>query len=120
MVANIVVTVNLLIALASGGVALVVFITPSFLLSSKTIVTAEAAFYAKFYAVRSLSLALMIAVSVAFRVPMWFTGFLFLGGLVQAGDAFIVANERNWRHALSPASAAAIHLLSALWLLAQP
>jgi len=108
---------NAAAALASGGFAAAAAVNPGVLLPEGHEATPAAAFYARYFAARSLPLAAMVVALVLRRSTDRLGTFLVLAGLVQAADALIGASYRNRGQTLAPAAAAALHLASARWLL---
>ena len=117
MLWKVIVTFNLLIALASGGFAVAALINPAFLLPSGSEVTPAVDFYVRYYAVRSLLLLSCIVILALLGSTSWLGGFLILAGLIQAGDVLIGTSYGSWQQILLPAIAAGIHLASARWIL---
>ena len=114
---KVIVTVNVLVAAASGVFAVAALIKPNLLLPSGSVVTSAADLYVKFYAARSLPLTGFIAALGLLGSTSWLGALLILAGLVQALDALIGLNYGNLGQTLFPAVAATIHFVSAGWLL---
>lgn len=112
-----IVTVNVLIVLASGIFAVAALIDPGLLLPSGSVVTPAADLYVRFYAARSLPLTGFIVALVLLGSTSWLGGLLILAGLIQALDSLIGLSYGNLGQTLFPAVAAVIHLVSASWLL---
>ncbi len=86
---KVIVTVNVLVAAASGIFAVAALINPNILLPSESVVTSAADLYVRFYAARSLPLTGFIAALGLLGSTSWLGGLLVLAGLVQALDALI-------------------------------
>ena len=114
---KVIVTANLLIALASGGFAVAALVNPASLLLGASEVTTAVSFYASYYAARSLPLTAFIVVLGLSGSTNWLGAFLIFAGLVQAGDALVATDYGGWEQILLPAVAAVVHLFSARWLL---
>ncbi|MFF7973473.1 hypothetical protein [Streptomyces sp. NPDC007905] len=108
---------NALVALVSGVSGVVGMARPAMALAEGESLNSGVVFFARAYAVRAVPLSVVMLVLLAAGSWGSLGPVLVVGGLVQLGDAAIGAARRNTGMLITTGGLAAVHLLSAQWLL---
>ncbi|MBP2048657.1 hypothetical protein J2Z21_001582 [Streptomyces griseochromogenes] len=109
---------NALVALVSGVSGVVGLARPALGLAAGESVNSGVVFFARAYAVRAVPLSLVVLVLLAAGSWGSLGPVLIVAGLAQLGDAAIGAARRNTGTLITAGALAAVHLVSAQWLLA--
>ncbi|MGW4561310.1 hypothetical protein ACWEN3_02535 [Streptomyces sp. NPDC004561] len=110
---------NALAALVSGLASVAGLARPAMALAAGEAVNSGVVFFARAYAARALPLSAAVLVLLAAGSWDLLGPVLVVAGLAQLGDAAIGAARRTPGMLLSAGALAAVHLVSAQWLLAR-
>ncbi|MEV6052121.1 hypothetical protein [Streptomyces sp. NPDC052107] len=108
---------NALVALVSGVSAAVGVARPAVGLAAGESVTSGVVLYARAYAVRAVPLSVVVLALLAAGSWSSLGPVLIVAGLAQLGDAAIGAARRDTGMLITAGALAAVHLVSAQWLL---